>query len=163
MSLKEYWSDFRRRWFGSSSDDYLGAVGILSRCYEQERQHVLRFRRHAEKMHYPQFRQTLARIAAEADKHADLLAEKIKSFGVRVPEVMQTPVGSGNSWSLLLQDLEEERRSAERLYDQMRDIGADFPDILEILHRIDQDNREHRAAIREILMRSDPQAMSEVA
>lgn len=163
MSLKDKWMEFCRRWFGSSNSAMMDVIGILSRRYEEERQRALRYRRHAEKMRYPQFRQTLSRIAAQEDEHADMIGKKLTALGVRLPDVLQAPLGSGNNWSLLLQDLEEERHSAELLQDQMRLVGADFSDVLELFSKIGADEDEHRGAIRELLMRSDPQAMNSAA
>ena len=41
----------------------------------------------------------------------------------------------------------------------MLTIESDYPDIVELLQRIDEAERKHRDEIREMLMRSDPQAL----
>jgi rubrerythrin len=55
--------------------------------------------------------------------------------------------------------LEEGRRCAADLQTDMLTIESDYPDMAELLRRIDEEERKHRGQIREMLMRSDPQAL----
>jgi rubrerythrin len=41
----------------------------------------------------------------------------------------------------------------------MLTIESDYPDVVDVLQRIDAEERKHRDEIREMLMRSDPQAL----
>jgi hypothetical protein len=84
------WSEFRRRCFGSEVG-YGTVLGILRHRYVDEKQHADRFIQHAQKLHYPQFREALLRIASEELKHAGLIGEKIKELGGWLPAVLKTP------------------------------------------------------------------------
>lgn len=154
-SLSEWW----RRWFGSSKDGYYTVLGILRHRYADEKQHAARFRQHAQKMQYPQFREALLRIAADESKHADWVSEKINELGGSLPAVVKIYPTERNSWQYLLDDLEEERQCAAELETEMLSVESDYPDIMELLRRIDEEERKHRDEIREMLMRSDPQAL----
>ena len=159
MSVKSSLSEWWRRWFGSAREGYYAALGILRSRYADEKQHAARFVQHAQKMQYPQFRDTLLRIAADESKHAEWIAKKINELGGSLPAVVKTSAMEKNSWQYLLEDLEEERRCAADLESDMLTIETDYPDIVELFQRIDEDERKHRDEIREMLMRSDPQAL----
>jgi rubrerythrin len=161
MTLKTSLADWWRRWFGRSEDEYwyYTVLGILRRWYADERQHEDRFKEHAQRMQYPQFREALLRIAADESRHADWIAEKIKELGGSIPAVLETPSKEKNSWQYLLGDLEEERQCAAELEADMLRIKSDYPEVAELLGRIDKEEKQHRHDIREMLMRSDPQAL----
>ena len=53
---------------------------ILCAEYATETQMERQFRQHAQRMHYPQFRKQLLRIAAQEKTHAEWLREKIWPF-----------------------------------------------------------------------------------
>jgi rubrerythrin len=159
MSFKINWSEFRRRWFGSK-EGYDTVLGILRHRYVDEKQHADRFIRHAQELHYPQFREALLRIASEELKHADAIAEKIKKLGGWLPAVLKTsPDEERNSWRCLLEDLEEERRCAAELEEETLSVESGYPDVIELLHGIEEEERRHRDEMRQMLMRSDPQAL----
>jgi len=155
MSLKTSLSDWWRRWFGSSKD---GVLGILRSRYADEREHAAKLNQHAEKMQYPQFREALHRIASEESKHADWIAKKIEALGGVLPLVREVGSTEKNSWQYLREDLEEERRCAAELEQDLLTIESDYPDVIELLQRIDEEERQHRDKIRDMLIRSDPQA-----
>ena len=131
---------------------------ILRARYADERQHAARFVLHAQKMHYPQFREALLRIAADESKHAERIAEKIHEFGGSLPPEPEVSSSLGNSWRYLLDDLEEERRCAGELESDRLSVASDYTDVGELLEHIDEDERKHCDEIRGMLMRSDPQA-----
>jgi rubrerythrin len=111
-------------------------------------------------MQYPQFRKKLLEIAADEAKHVEWLAEKIKLFGGRVPEVPAVTEPIKNSWQYLLEDLNEEQHCAAAFLDQAQALREEFPAVAEVLERIYQDGMNHRKAIRDMLMKSDPQSLS---
>jgi rubrerythrin len=135
-------------------------VEALYARYVEERQHAKRLTEQAGKMQYPQFRDKLLDIAAEEAKHANWIAEKIRLLGGKLPEVPDVSIGEQNSWRYLLDDIEEERRCGDELFDQILRIEPKFPLIAEVLQRIYDDEAKHRSELREMLMRSDPQALS---
>jgi len=152
---KSWWS----RYFGVAPSGNVRAVEILRARYIEERQHEKRFTDQAGKMQYPQFRDKLLTIAAQESIHADCIAENIALLGGKLPEVPQKPIEEKNSWRYLLDDLEEERRCSDELVDEIRRFEPDLPRIAELLQRIHEDEARHRTELREMLMRSDPQAL----
>jgi rubrerythrin len=159
MSIKINFPD-SRRWLDPTGKRYRTVLNILRYRYADEKQHAARLNQHAEKMRYPQFREALRRIAADESKHADWIAKKIEGLGGTLLAVTEVRSDQKNSWQYLLEDLEEERRCSADLEDDMLAIRSDYPDVDELLERIDEDERKHRDEIREMLMRSDPQASS---
>jgi bacterioferritin (cytochrome b1) len=156
MSTNRSWW---RRFLGFAPDGYRKAVEVLRKRYIEERQRARQFTDQAGKMQYLQFREKLLSIAAEESQHADSIAEKINLLGGNLPEVPPISVGEQNSWRYLLDDLEDERRSSEELFDQIRAIDPELPQVAELLQRIYEDETKHRSELREMLMRSDPQAL----
>jgi len=160
MSDKNSWSEWWRQFLGFSADGSHKASEILMERYIEKSQHVTRFTQHAERMQYQQFRQKLLAIAADEANHVERLAEKIKLFGGRLPGVPPVPAATKNSWQYLLEDLNEEQRSAAGLIEQAQSLRAEFPAVAEVLERIYADGMRHREQIREMLMKSDPQSLS---
>jgi bacterioferritin (cytochrome b1) len=110
-------------------------------------------------MQYPQFRERLLRIAADEARHAEWLAEKITLFGGELPKVPDVSNGEKNSWQYLLADLDAEKRCSAELIEEMHTVREELPDIARVLERIYEDGEKHRAEIRDMLMRSDPQSI----
>ena len=156
MSLTTSWW---RGLLGLAPRGYLGAVEVLRARYIEERQHGKRLTEQAAKMQYPHYRDKLLDIAAEEAKHANWIAEKIRLLGGELPQVPEVSIGEQNSWRYLLDDIEEERRCGDELFDQILRIGPQFPLVAEVLQRIYDDEAKHRSELREMLMRSDPQAL----
>lgn len=154
------WSDWWREFFGFSTDPDRYAREILSARYLEKTQRVAQLNQQAERMQYPQFRKKLLEIAADETKHTEWLAEKIKILGGRLPEIAPVPESTKNSWQYLLEDLTAAQRTAPELLDQAQGLRAQFPDIAEILERIYRDGVKHREALRDMLMKSDPQSLS---
>jgi rubrerythrin len=159
MSVKKSWWDWWRGFLGFSSDGRRKAIEILQQQYIEANQSAARFSQHARRMQYPQFREKLLRIAADESKHSDWIAEKIRRLGGALPAVQAVEVSGGNSWQALLADLEEERRAAAEFWDEVYELGTEFPDVVELLQRVYEDGKIHRAEIMEMLIRSDPQAL----
>jgi bacterioferritin (cytochrome b1) len=110
-------------------------------------------------MQYSQFRERLLGIAADEARHAEWLADKITLFGGKLPNVPDVPAAEMNSWQYLLADLDEEQHCSAELIEELETVRDELPDIAEVLERIYEDGEKHRAAIRDMLMRSDPQAI----
>ena len=159
MVPKKSWSDWWRQFLGVSPGGYRDVVKILQDRYVEEMQHVRRYTQHAHKMQYPQFREKLLRIAADEARHAEWLAGKITLFGGKLPSVPEVDPGEKNSWQYLLGDLDEERHYSAEPIEQMQTVREELPDIAEGLERIYEDSERHRAEIRDMLMRSDPQSI----
>ena len=150
------------KWLRGSADDERAAVAeVLGHRYVREKQHAMRYSQHAARMRYPQFRDTLAEMALEEESHAGLIAEKLKVLGGQLPDVVPIQVArEANAWHYLRTDLEEEDRCAGELHTDLPRLRAGFPDVAELLEHIETDGKRHRARLRDMLARSDPQASS---
>jgi bacterioferritin (cytochrome b1) len=157
MAFSKDWS--WRRFLGPPPDGDRKALDVLRQRYVEEMQAAGRFKQHAQKMQYPQFREKLFHIATEKSKHAEWIAEKIATLAGKLPEVLERRSMDENSWQYLLTDLEEENRSVDHLPEQIWSIESDHPDITAVLQRIYEEEKKYRGEIREMLMRSDSFAL----
>jgi bacterioferritin (cytochrome b1) len=160
MGFRKDWSEWWRRFLDLSQDNSRRAVDVLRQRYVEEMQQTGRFKQHAEKMHYPQFRGKLLQMASEKNDHAERIAQKILELGGKLPAVPENRSSDENSWQQLLTALEEEDRTADHLVEQLRGIESDHPDVTKLLQQISEEQKMHRADIRHMLMRSDPFAFS---
>jgi len=159
MAPAMHWTDWFKASFGSSEAGRALIVDVLRRRYVREKQQVMRYRQHAERIHYPQFRDALLGIAAEEEEHAKAIGAKIIALGGTLPEVIPIHVPrEQNSWFYLRTDLEEERHCAGELHDDLPALGGEFAEIADLLARIERDGRRHRAKLRDMIARSDPQS-----
>ena len=152
------WSWWQKS-LGSKSIRREVLLNLLRHRYVREKQHAMRYRQHAERMSYPQFRDALLSIAAEEELHAQWLSAKITELGEKLPDVIPIHVPrEQNSWFYLRTDLEEERRCCGELQDDLSAINDEFPETAALLNIIENDGKRHRAGIRDMLARSDPQS-----
>ena len=161
MTNGSRWTDWWRRFLGGAPDSRQKAIAILSDLYVNESQLAARFKAYADKMQYPQFRQKLLAIAAEQAGHVEKIGERIRQLGGRLPGVPPLPSSEKNSWQYLLEVLTEQQRSSAERLAHIPTIQEELPDVAELLTRINESGVKHRAAIRDMLMRSDPQALSQ--
>ncbi len=131
----------------------------LCQEYVEERRHSIQFQAHAERMHYPQFRKKLLEIAEEERKHAQWLEARIIASGGQVPQISPAPEEGLNSWERLRLDLEEENRCVSDLVERLAIDGEIDSETQGELRRLLDEEKNHREAIRDMLMRSDPQAV----
>lgn len=160
MVFSKDWWELWRRFRDFFPDGSRKAVDLLRQRYIEEMQQIARFKQHAQKMHYPQFHEKLLEIATDKSKRADWIAEKIGALGGKLPEVAERSPTDENSWRHLLMDLEEEKRCADHLPEQLWSLESGHPDIIKFLQQISQEQKKHREEIRNMLMRSDPFALS---
>ena len=160
MALSRNWSEWWRRFLDLSRDESCTVVDILRDRYVGEMQQADRFEQYARRMHYSQYQGKLLRLATEKSKHAQWIAEKIAALGGKLPEASECRSPDENSWRSLSKALEDEHRSADRLPEQLRRIGPEHPDITKFLLDISLAQKKQRDEIREMLMRSDPFALS---
>ena len=154
FNLATWWRGF----LGVPKDS--AAIEILHQRYVDELRGKRQLTQHAEKMHYPQFREKLLRIAAEKNNHAEWIGEKIIALGGKLPQVAERRQPNTNSWQYLQTDLAEEIRSADRLPEQIWRLESDHPDISNFLQQISEAEKNHRREINDMLMRSDGFALS---
>jgi rubrerythrin len=152
-SIREGW----QRFFDTLHPNHRQKVLVMLRdAYLEEAQDVAQFTRHAECMHYPQFRERLLRIAAEEQAHVTWLRDKILALGGEIPAVSHTPRVAKNAWEALLMDMEEEKRSYADLLEAMHTAEQADPELAEVLQRIREEERQHREEILDMLTKSDP-------
>jgi bacterioferritin (cytochrome b1) len=160
MAFSNDWSNWWRGVLGPPPDTNLKVREILRQRYVDEMQRIERFKQYAEKMHYPQYRDKLLRMATEKSHHAERIGERIVALGGSLPDVVDQRSTTQNSWRSLSMALDEESRSADHLEEQLRSIQSEHADIAQFLQQISQEQQNHRVAIRDMLMRSDPFALS---
>jgi rubrerythrin len=150
-------SSSQKGWFGPDDELSTAVLSVLRHCYVGESQHAMRYRQHAERIHRPEFRQGLLNIAAEEQKHAELLGVQIQSLGGCIPEVIPVHVANEqNLWQYLRTDLEEEERCAEELRDDLLLVLGKSSEIARLLNHIDEGCKKHWLRIRAMLADSDP-------
>lgn len=132
---------------------------LLRRRYVREKQHAMRYRQHAERVD-SQFHQALTGIAAEEEEHANRIAAKLTDLGAELPEIIPIHVAKEDSgWDYLRTDLKEEQRCAGELSD-LATIRIEFPEVAELLERMDADSKDHRARLRLMMRCSVPQPLT---
>jgi len=154
------WTEWWRRFLDIAPDRSLKTLDVLRQRYVEEMQQADRFKQSAQRMHYPQYQTKMLQLSAKTNEHAQRIAEKIAALGGRLPKVPERRSTNENSWKSLLTAIEDENRSADHLPEQLRSIGLDHPDIAQLLQKISYEAKTHRDEIREMLMRSDPFALS---
>ncbi|MBI4522239.1 MAG: ferritin-like domain-containing protein [Deltaproteobacteria bacterium] len=133
-------------------------LSLLCREYIEETKTSMQYRRHAQRMRYPQFRERLLRIAEEEQKHAQWLEKRVTALGGEVPRISFAPEDGWNSWEQLRLDLDEEKRCIWDLEDQLIILDQIDPETAKLLRRILEEEINHRETITDMLIRSDPQA-----
>jgi hypothetical protein len=126
-------------------------LDVLCHRYVREKQHVMRFRQHAERIADDKIRRALLRMAAKEEGHVDSIAAYIVGFGGKLPTVLDFHCSRDNSWEYLRSDLDDERRCIAEIADDKLTIGADFPPLATLLDRIEADAKKHREEIRALL------------
>src|SRR6266511_5597360 len=152
-ALHEGWQHFSD---ARHPDHHQKLLEILRDAYLEEAQDVTQFTQHVERMHYPQFRERLLRIAAEEQAHVTWLRDKLLALGGEIPAVSLTPKVAKNAWEALLIDLEEEKRSYADLLEAMHIAEQADPEIAEGLQRIREEEQQHREELLDMLVKSDP-------
>lgn len=155
-ALHERWQHF---FDALRPDHHQLLLKMLRDAYLEEAQDVAQFTQHAERMHYPEFRERLLRIAAEEQAHVTWLRDKLLALGGEIPAVSIPPKGAKNAWQALLTDLEEEKRSYVDLIEAMHIAEQDDPEIAAGLQRIREEEQQHREELLEMLMKSDPDTL----
>ena len=102
MATTKQWSEWWSRFLDLPQDSFRQAIKILQQRYVEETQQRDRFNQHADKMHYPQFREKLLQISDEKTKYADRIAEAIVALGGKLPSVPERRSTDENSWQQLM-------------------------------------------------------------
>ena len=152
-ALHEGWQHFFE---ALHPDHHQQLLEMLRDAYLEEAQDVAQFTQHAERMHYPQFRERLLRITAEERAHVAWLRDKLLALDGEIPAVSFPAKGARNAWEALLMDLEEEKRSYADLLEAMHIAEQADPEIAEGLRRIREEEQQHREELLDMVVKSDP-------
>jgi len=157
MSLSQMmssgWRNFLTRFAVNYRQTLIEDVGA---AYRAELDLAARCTQHAHRVHYPQFRVELLRIAAEVQAHLPWLQEQILALGGHLPSSPPPPTVEGNSWECFRRDVEEVRRGCGHLLEWIHRTEREAPEIAAGLQRIRKDKLRHREEFRQMLMKSDP-------
>ena len=154
-ALKDIWSWM---WRALQHDRGEEVLTLLCREYLTQLKDAIQFRRHAEQMRYPHFRDKLLRIAEAEEKHAGTLKRRILALGGEIPKISPTPEEGWNNWEELRLDLDDERQRFWDLEGQLPMVERVDSETATVLRHILEDEKKHHEAIVGMLMRSDPQA-----
>ena len=160
MSFRNNWSKWWRGLVDPAGEKFRKVIEILRERYVEEMQQVESFKQYGRRMHYPQYQQKLLQLAMEKEKHAKWIAAKIATLGGKLPDVPEPRPTDDNSWRSLQMALNDENRSADHLSEQLRRLGLENSEITAFFQKMIQEQKAHRDEIREMLMRSDPFALS---
>jgi rubrerythrin len=152
-AIREGWQQF---FDALQPDEHQLLLKTLRDAYLEEVQDVAQFTQHAERMHYPQFRERLLRIVAEEQAHVEWLRDRLLALGGELPAISLPPKDAKNAWQALITDLEEEKRSYTDLIEAMHLAEQVDPEIAEGLRRIREEEQQHREEILDMLVKSDP-------
>jgi rubrerythrin len=117
---------------------------------------VTQFTQDAARMEYPQFRAQLLRMAGEEQGHVTWLRDTLLARGGAIPTHACTPTVAHNSWEALLMDVAAERRASEALLEPMHLAEQADPEMAEGFRRLRAAKQEHREALLDMLVKSDP-------
>jgi len=135
-------------------------LDLLRRQYAEETCDVAQLIQHAQRMHYPQFRERLVQLACEDQAHVQWLREKILALGGDLPAVACPPPRIGkNSWEGLRLALEAEKRSRATLLECIHQADRIDPAVAAELRRWWARAKQHCDEIMRMLMKSDPYAL----
>jgi rubrerythrin len=159
MSLTARIRDQWRHWNASRTmTEYEQMLTLLRQGYIEESQDVSRLSCHAERMYYPQFRESLLRIAAEEQTHVDWIREQLLTRWEEIPTVSYTPPVGKNSWECLKMDVEGERHCCDHLLRVIRLAERLDTKLADGLQRMRHEERRHHEELLDMMMKSQPDA-----
>lgn len=138
------------------TDDRQRLLATVCDAYRTEALAAAQLTQHAHRMYYPQFCERLLRMAAESQAQLPWLEEQIRTLGGHRPQRSATPRRGGNSWECLHRDLEAAQRAYGNLLAGIHLAEHQAPALALGLRRIRESKYQHRDALRDMLMRSDP-------
>ena len=161
MLFSKNWSKWWRRFLDLAPDESPSAVDFLRQRYVEEMQQIERFKQHAEKMHYPQYREKFLRMAQEKSQHAERIGEKIVALGGAAAGRGGAALDGRKQLAIF-----GDGRSTKKIARQIAcgsNSGVLNPRTrtsLKFLRQISREQDHHREELRGMLMRSDPFAQS---
>jgi rubrerythrin len=139
-------------------------LATLQRDYREERHLAKQLRAHAALMPNDLFRDTLGQIAAETERHAQLLAEQLQALGGSLPvdsdrEPAAVPPES-TIWRLIAADIAAIGAISHRYQAQLGWLAS--PPTQRLLQDLRAAKHRHRQTLSDLLSRIDSYAKPEV-
>jgi hypothetical protein len=134
-------------------------VRDLATDYTAEVALAQQLRDHAKQAPYPSAAERLNELAAGDEEQAKRLAAAIQGFGGTVPEGTPAPRGGRSHWARIMDDLRDKQSAGARYLEQAIEWENEFPDIGEFLRTLGREEHRHRVALRDLVAKSDPQAI----
>ncbi len=131
---------------------------VLADNYRELARLANQLKLHAEKAPYPFVAERLRQMAAEKEKSIGLLFENIEQLGARVAKFDSSIPSGRNHWERMHQDVEDQKRVAARLTDDVSYLALEAPEHSQLLRQLVEVERRHKAALLDLLARADPQA-----
>lgn len=141
---------------GASPRDLLAD---LVEDYRAEAEQALHLRQHADRARYPQVAEALRRLADVEDRHAGWLGDRIRVLGGQAPALDPAPLPGTNQWQRVVAAHRTAQRKRRRLIEQIGHWDPEEREVVELLHRIEQEDAAEMPVYDGLVMRSDPQAI----
>jgi hypothetical protein len=145
------------RLFGTTAARDL--LADLAEDYRAEAEQAARLRAQADRARYPQAADALRRLAQVEERHATWLRDHIVNLGGEVPALATPEVQGRNQWERAVGALHEAQAKRRRMIEQVAHWDPDEPDVVELLHRIEQEDLREQTVYEALIMRSDPQSI----
>jgi rubrerythrin len=149
---------FLARLFGTENGER-NLLADLALDYRAEAEQAAILRAHAERARYPQVATALRQLAAEEDRHAAALRDRLLARGGTVPAVEAPRAGGDSQWQRVVEAHRRAVLKRRRLVEQVAAWDPDEPEIVALLQRIEHEDQRQLAIYDGIVMRSDPQAL----
>jgi hypothetical protein len=127
--------------------------------YSAELALAQQLREHAALAPYPAAAERLAALADAEEAQAKRLAETIASLGGTAEAAAAKPAIGRSHWARLMMDLEAEQAAGARYLEQAIAWENEFPAIGDLLRELEHEEQRHRVLLRDLLAKSDPQAL----
>jgi hypothetical protein len=114
----------------------------------------------AERMVYPQFRAQLLRMAAEDQGHVTWVRETLLARGGALPTGACPPTVSPTSGAVLRREMAAARHAYDALLGPMHLAEQVDPEMAVGFRRLRAATRQHREALLEMLVQSDPSTLA---
>ena len=145
------------RLFGTTAARDL--LADLAEDYRAEAEQAAQLRADADRARYPQAADALRRLAQMEERHATWLRDHLVNLGGDIPALAPPEVKGKNQWERAVGALHDAQAKRRRLVEQVAHWDPDEPDVVELLHRIEQEDLREQTVYEALIMRSDPQSI----
>jgi rubrerythrin len=145
------------RLFGTTAARDL--LADLREDYRAEAEQAVHLRAHAQRARYPQAAEALRRLAEVEERHATWLRDHLVNLGGEVPTLEPAQLAGKNQWERAVAALHDAQTKRRRLIEQVAHWDPDEPEVVDLLHRIEQEDLREQTVYEALIMRSDPQSI----